>query len=209
MAFSASRKIGARRRIRAALGVRGLGGFIPEAPSFQSIVRQLITGVFVRGVTTKRIVKPQYTLEEVAKGKLSKAMKKAAIQASFLTTAQAALHVLGELIFSSPIRRSNLAQAWRLSRNPKAGYRSLVSPLNHEQVFVKAQSRFKRDELPRILTAARRGNLKYNLRSSNNTPYLTDARSPTYWHGIRNRAWSRQKAKLQRTLARNQKQLMG
>lgn len=214
MALSPKRKLGVKRRAKKAAGLEGLvPSFLPEIPSLRSIIRQLLAGLFSKALRgRKRIVKKTYELKDLTEitnptRDIHRAFKTAATQ----TTLQSMLHVLGEMIYSTPIVTSALAQGWRISRSRQGGaFNPKVARLNHEAVFYKAQAAAS-PEMERVMASAKKmfnkGETRVDLHITNPAPYLEEARPTSYWQSIMKNAWLRQQAKLQKTFDDNAKKL--
>ena len=212
MAFSTKRKIGIKRRARKAAGLEGLApSFLPEVPSFKTIIRQLLSGLFRQTIRRKRVIRKTYELTTITN--ISRPLtdvQKAFKIAAHLTTLQSVLHVLGEMIYSTPIITSALAQGWRISKNKAGAFNPKVTRLNHEAIFYKAQAAAD-PEMRRVMESSRRHAEKHNvdidLHVTNPAPYLEDARPTSYWQTIMKNAWRRESAKLQKTFDSNAKRL--
>lgn len=208
MAFSAKRKFGAKRRAKKAAGLEGLiPSFLPEVPSVRSILRQLLTGLFRSTGTTKRIVKKEYEFTVKGRKQYKQDLQRAFDTAATQTTIQSALHVLGEIIYSTPIITSALAQAWKLSTRRSNQFNPSVTRMNHEAVFAKARAEAS-PEMQRVIKSAKKlSDREVDLYVTNSAPYIEDARPAAYWRSILNNAWARQARVLQKTFSKNAKRL--
>ena len=210
-----ARRLQTRRRVKRAAGLEGIiPNVIPDKPSFASILRQLLAGIFSPTRSRQRqIIKKEYEWTTKGRKQMHKDIKQAYYQAAHVTTAQAALTALGEIIYSTPIVSSRLAQNWalRVARGAKA-YKSVVAQKNHEQVFLAAQREFQ-PELEKVKRSAEKMSRKtstkvdIDLHLSNPTPYLNQARTDAYWRVVIQRAWSYQRAQLQKIFERNARKL--
>ena len=210
-----ARRIQARRRVKKAAGLEGIiPNILPDKPSFASILRQLLAGIFSPTRSRqRRIVRKEYQWDVKGRKKMRRDMVRAYYQAAHVTTAQAALTALGEIIYSTPIITSRLAQNWalRVSRAVSA-FKSVVAKKTHEQVFMDAQRNFA-PELEKIKQHAKKtanrdsGKVDIDLTISNPTPYLNKARSEAYWAVVIRRAWGYQRSQLQKIFERNAKKM--
>ena len=206
-----SRRIQAKRRAKKAAGLDGLiPSFLPEVPSVKTILRQLLAGLFSRGlVSRKRIVKKHYEWTDKGRKELKVDMTKAFNQAAQISTAQSAMQVLGEVIFSTPIITSALAQGWKLTTGKTAGvFNPKVPKLNHGQVFSQAQTEAS-PELQRVMKSVKQHQKIPDITITNPAPYLEEARPASYWRYIINNAWTRQARMLQKTFDTHAKRMFG
>ena len=211
---SLRRRVGVRRRLKQEAGLTGLiPNILPDKPSFASILRQLLAGIFSSQQRTRRVVRKEYEFTVKGRKKMRRDMLRAYYQAAHVTTAQAALIALGEVIYSTPIITSRLAQNWSLKVSRAiSAFKAVVIKKNHEQVFMDAQQEFQ-PELEKIKQHAKktadrsRGDVDIDLHLTNPTPYITKARTPAYWSATIARAWAYQQRNLQKVFDKNAKRL--
>ena len=212
MAFSAKRKIGAKRKLKDELGLGGLSNLLPDVPTPKQILRELLTGIFARYSRRKAKIQIQTTYD-FSSQRDRKAYKKnvldAYYQACYVTTLQSSLSVLGEVIFSTPIITSALAQGWQVVLgNVASAFDEHVQRMNHGQVFSKAQVEAQ-GIINRAVQLSKQHKKKFNVKVTNPAPYLTDARTPQYWDHILRTAWKRQSKELQRVFDQQITRLFG
>ena len=205
MVVSAKRKIGAKRRVKKAVGLEGLiPNLLPEVPSFKSILRQLLAGLLIPPTRSRRVIRKTYQITEISKFKVDLITTTRMIV--YQATIKSAVNVLGEMIYSTPIITSALAQGWKLSLSPRGGFNPTVPRLNHEAVFSKAVIDAK-STIAKLMNEAKRGKRieDIDLYIINPAPYLNDARPETYWNTIMTNAWRRQQALLPKQIERDLK----
>ena len=210
MAFSTKRKIGAKRRVKRAVGLEGLTpNLLPEVPSFRSIIRQLLAGLLAR-TSRRQKIKRQYKLTEITQiTQVIENVQQAFTVAAYQSTIQSAIHVLGEMIYSTPIQTSSLAQAWQLTRRKSGVFVPAKTRLTYEAIFAKAVAEAQ-TEIHQVMVMVRRGGKQVDdidLQIINPAPYLDDARPRAYWDAIMTNAWQRQAIRLQKEFDRNASKL--
>ena len=197
--MAVKRRIQAKRKIKRQLGLDDLLSFIPNVPTPRSILRQLLQGLFGRIFNRpKPVVKKEYNFSSKKDRQLySQHVVDAYYQACYATTAQSTLAVLGEVIFSTPIVSSALAQGWRITRGAVGSFNRLVVRLNHGEVFAKAQQQ-NQPVINQVIRDSKKHRKDYDLNIANPAPYLRDARTEGYWRYIVTNAWRHQQKQLQK-----------
>ena len=114
MAFSVSRRVSARRRVRQALGIKGIGSVLPDIPSAKTIILYILRQLLRRRPARLRRYKRQIKLKDVATYYKPMHME-IAEKAMNRTIAYGLFSLLQQLTETAPVRTGTLVANYDLT----------------------------------------------------------------------------------------------
>ena len=184
MAFSVGRKVSARRRVRQALGIRGIGSVLPDIPSAKTVILHVLRQMLRRRPAKLRHYKRQMTLDQVPRY-LKPMQMEIAQKALNHNVAYGMFGLLTQLTETAPVRTGTLVANYDLTtRQTTFNQYAAYFPKVIRGTYNENRSRSKPIERAyRNMAQLEKGGR--TLKIVNPTPYFQY--TPFYKEGIANR----------------------